>query len=172
MAEFQDRSDWRKFAIVTVPLILLGGFASGWVSNSGYDNRWFASLLKPPFMPPGWAFPVAWTTIYVLMGVSLAMILSGPAGRTRRLALLFFTVQLVLNFSWSPIFFAARDMELGRWVILAMLGAALVTAALFRQIRQAAGWLLLPYLLWLCFAWALNSSIARLNPGAGSSLLG
>lgn len=172
MIEAIDGRGWWKIAVITVPAIVLAGWASGWLSNSGYGNAWFASLLKPPFMPPGWAFPVAWTILYVLMGIALAMILSGPVTNLRRLGLSLFFIQLALNFAWSPIFFAGQDIKLGAAVILVMLILALATAAVFRQIRQVAGWLLLPYLLWLCFAWALNTSIDRLNPGAGTSLLG
>ena len=172
MAEVVDRRDWLKQALITVPVIVLAGWVSGWLSNSGYGNAWFASLLKPPFMPPAWAFPVAWTTLYALMAVSLALILAEPPGNLRRIGLSLFFVQLALNLAWSPIFFAAHDIELGAAVILVMLVVAVATAAIFRRIRQSAGWLLLPYLLWLCFAWALNSSIDRLNPGAGTSLLG
>ncbi|HEY1143145.1 MAG TPA: TspO/MBR family protein [Sphingomicrobium sp.] len=172
MAEAVADRGWPKFALITVPLIVIAGSASGLLSNSGYGNGWFNSLLKPPFMPPGWAFPVAWTTLYILMGVALAMVLAAPATPTRRMALALFFVQLALNFAWSPVFFGAHDIKLGKILILAMLVIALAAAAQFRRIRPAAGWLMLPYLLWLCFAWALNSSIDQLNPGAGTSLLG
>lgn len=166
------RRDWRRIALVTVPLIVLLGSASGWLSNSGYENDWFAALVKPPFMPPGWAFPVAWTTLYALMGLALAMILAEPPSRLRSGALALFFLQLALNYSWSPVFFGAHDIKLGATIILVMLVLALATAVAFRRIRPVAGWLLFPYLLWLCFAWTLNSTIDTLNPGAGTSLLG
>ena len=172
MAEATADRDWRKIALVTVPAIVLLGTASGWLSNSGYENGWFSSLLKPPFMPPAWSFPVAWTILYALMAVAVAMVLAALPSSERRLALILFWVQLALNYAWSPIFFAAHDIELGEIVILVMLVVALAAASLFRRIRTAAGLLMLPYLLWLCFAYALNSSIDALNPGAGTSLLG
>jgi len=163
---------WAKIALLTVPAIVIAGSASGWLSGSGYGNAWFDSLLKPPFMPPGWAFGVAWTTLYVLMGLALAMILAAPRTPTRRTALTLFFVQLAVNFAWSPVFFGAHDIDLGKIMIIVMLVIALAAASLFRRIRPVAGWLLVPYLLWLCFAFALNSSIGALNPGAGTSLLG
>lgn len=167
-----DARGWGKIALITVPLIVLAGSASGWISNSGYENDWFASLLKPLFMPPGWAFGLAWTVLYVLMGLALAMILAAPATDIRRKALILFFVQLAVNFAWSPVFFGAHDVVLGKYMIIVMLMIALAAASLFRRIRPVAGWLLVPYLLWLCFAFALNSSIDRLNPGAGTSLFG
>jgi tryptophan-rich sensory protein len=171
MAEAVADRDWKKIALVTVPAIVLAGSASGWLSNSGYENDWFSSLMKPPFMPPAWAFPVAWTTLYTLMGVAVAMILAVPPSSERRIALTLFWAQLALNYAWSPIFFAAHDVKLGEAVILVMLVVALAASVLFRRIRTTAGLLMLPYLLWLCFAFALNSSIDALNPGAGTSLL-
>lgn len=171
MAEAVADRDWKKIALVTVPAIVLAGSASGWLSNSGYENDWFSSLMKPPFMPPAWAFPVAWTTLYTLMGVAVAMILAVPPSSERRIALTLFWAQLALNYAWSPIFFAAHDVKLGEAVILVMLVVALAASVLFRRIRTIAGLLMLPYLLWLCFAFALNSSIDALNPGAGTSLL-
>ena len=171
MAEAAADRDWKKIALITVPLIVLAGSASGWLSNSGYENDWFSLLLKPPFMPPAWAFPVAWTTLYALMGVAVAMIFAVPPSSERRIALTLFWAQLALNYAWSPIFFAAHDVKLGEAVILVMLVVALAASVLFRRIRTTAGLLMLPYLLWLCFAFALNSSIDALNPGAGTSLL-
>jgi tryptophan-rich sensory protein len=70
------------------------------------------------------------------------------------------------------VFFGAHDIVLGKYMIVVMLVIALAAASQFRRIHPIAGWLLVPYLLWLCFALALNSSIDRLNPGAGTSLLG
>jgi len=172
MAETAAGRDWKKIALITVPVIVLAGSASGWLSNSGYGNDWFESLLKPPFMPPAWAFPTVWTILYALMGLATAMITATPESSERRLALILFIVQLALNLAWSPIFFLGHAIELGETVILAMLVVALAAAGLFRRIRTAAGLLMLPYLLWLCFAFALNSSIDALNPGAGAPLLG
>ena len=172
MSEMAAQPDWKRLALITVPAIVLAGSASGWLSNSGYDNGWFASLVKPPFMPPAWAFPTAWTILYALMGIAVAMILVAPASSERRLALVLFWIQLALNYAWSPVFFAAHDIKLGETVILAMLVVALAAAGLFRRLKTVAGVLMLPYLLWLCFAYALNSAIDRLNPGAGTALLG
>lgn len=172
MVEAAAARDWKKVALITVPAIVLAGSASGWLSNSGYENQWFEALVKPPFMPQAWAFPTVWTTLYALIGIAVAMIIAAPESSERRLGLTLFAVQLALNFAWSPIFFAAHDMSLGVTVILVMLVIALAAAGLFRRIRPVAGLLMLPYLLWLCFAFALNSSIDRLNPGAGTSLFG
>jgi benzodiazapine receptor len=172
MAEAADRRDWRKIALVTVPAIVLLGSASGWLSNSGYDNGWFAGLTKPFFMPPGWAFGVVWPILYVLLGLSLALILREPPSPARKTGLILFFAQLALNFAWSPLFFAAHAIQLALVVIFVMAAVAAMAAGQFRRIRPLAGALMLPYLAWLCFAAALNAAINALNPGAGTSLLG
>ena len=102
----------------------------------------------------------------------MALILADPPSDRRRNALILFSAQLVLNFAWSPIFFAAHAIRPALGVIVVMVGLAALAAGQFRRIRPLAGYLMLPYLLWLCFAAALNSAIGDLNPGAGASLMG
>ena len=172
LAQKAERREWWRYALLTVPSIVLAGSASGWLSGSGYGNLWFDDLVKPIFMPPGWTFGAAWTTLYTLMGVALAMILAEPPSDRRRTGLLLFFAQLALNFSWSPIFFAGHDIQLAAIVIFAMAIVAAVAARQFYRLRPLAGLLMTPYLAWLCFAAALNAAIDRLNPGAGTSLLG
>jgi tryptophan-rich sensory protein len=162
----QLRMSYLRWALVTVPLILLLGTFSGVAANSGYDNLWFAALRKPAFMPPAWAFPVAWTILYVALGLALALILHARGARGRPLALILFLLQLALNFAWSPLFFAAHKVSLAFGVIVLMVVLASVAAFLFYRIRRVAGLLMLPYLAWLLFAGALNHAIGSLNPEA------
>lgn len=172
MAERQMQSEWWKYALFTVPAIIFAGSLSGWLSNSGYGNPWFDGLAKPSFMPPGWVFGVVWPVLYALLGFALALILAEPPTDRRRKALMLFFAQLALNLAWSPIFFAAHAIRPALGVIVVMVGLAALAAGQFRRIRSLAGYLMLPYLLWLCFAAALNSAIGNLNPGAGASLMG
>ena len=162
----QLRMSYLRWALVTVPLILLLGTLSGVASGSGGANPWFASLAKPSFMPPDWAFPVAWTLLYICLGLALALILHARGARGRPPAIALFLVQLALNLAWSPLFFGAHKVSLAFWVIVAMWLAAAATATLFFRIRRAAGLLMLPYLAWLVFAGMLDHAIDRLNPQA------
>ena len=166
-----DRGIWKR-ALIAIPIIVLGGLAMGWLSNSGMDNGWYRGLEQPAFQPPSWMFGVVWTTLYALMGLALAIIWNEPPSRQRSTAIQLFGVQLALNFAWSPVFFGARLIEIGLVLLVAILVAALVTAKAFRAIRPVAGWLLLPYLLWLCLAVTLNYETGRLNPGADAMPLG
>jgi translocator protein len=166
-----DRGIWKK-ALITVPLIVGIGSLMGYLSNSGFSNDWYAALERPDFQPPGWAFGAVWTTLYTMMGIALAAILNEPDSPQRRRALSLFGAQLGLNFAWSPIFFGERMIDLAFIVIVLMLVLSLATARAFRNIRKVAGYLLIPYLLWLCLATALNYETGRLNPGADARPLG
>jgi tryptophan-rich sensory protein len=162
----QHRMSFLRYALVTVPLILLLGTISGRAANSGYGNGWFDALAKPDLMPPGWMFGVAWTLLYICLGLALALILHARGARGRGLAVGIFIAQLVLNFAWSPIFFAAHEVGLAFIVIVLMIVLSAIAALLFARIRRAAGLLMVPYLAWLFFAAFLNWQIGQLNPDA------
>ncbi len=168
----QLRMSFLRWALVCVPGIVFLGFLSGRIANGGYGNPWFDALVKPAIMPPGWAFPVAWTILYILLGLALAMILDARGAKGRGLAIALFAAQFVLNLTWSPLFFAAHKVLIAFFVILLMLAIATATAWAFGKIRKQAGWLMLPYLAWLAFASAINWETHRLNPGAESFMPG
>jgi translocator protein len=163
----QLRMSFLRYALVTVPLVLLLGTLSGTLAGSGYENPWFDALAKPDLMPPGWVFGAAWTLLYICLGLALALILHARGARGRGVAIGIFLAQLLLNYSWSPIFFAAHEVGLAFIVIVAMTVLAALAALLFARIRRAAGLLMLPYLAWLFFAAFLNWQIGQLNPDAG-----
>ena len=162
----QLRMSLLRYALVTIPLVLLLGTLSGRMANSGYGNPWFDALVKPELMPPGWVFGAAWTLLYILLGLALAIILHARGAAGKGLALSLFVAQLVLNYAWSPVFFAMHEVHLALWLIVAIILLAAVTAWLFARIRKSAGLLMLPYLAWLCFAAVLNYQIIALNPDA------
>jgi tryptophan-rich sensory protein len=155
-----------RYALVTVPLVLLLGTVSGRLANSGYGNAWFDAIEKPALMPPGWVFGVAWTILYILLGLALALILHAKGARGRGVALGFFAAQLALNYAWSPLFFAAHEVGAAFVVIVVMIALSAVAALLFARIRRPAGLLMLPYLAWLFFAAYLTWQVGALNPDA------
>jgi translocator protein len=164
----QLRLAYLRWAVVTVPLILLLGFASGRMAPSGDENPWFTQLVKPSIMPPEWAFPVAWTILYVLLGLSLAIVINARRARGRGLALTVFALQMAINLAWTPVFFGMHQVTTALAMIAVLVVLVAVTALLFWRVRAAAGLLLLPYLGWLCFAGALLYEINRLNPDAAN----
>jgi benzodiazapine receptor len=162
----QLRMSFLRWALVCVPAVVLLGTLSGLLSNSGYDNGWFRSLHLPGFMPPAWAFPVAWTILYICLGLALAMLLHARGARGRGPIVLLFLVQLALNYSWSPVFFAMHRVGLALGIIVLMILMTLILIAMLWRVRRGAALLLVPYLAWLCFATALNHRIWVDNPGA------
>jgi translocator protein len=170
MSEIASRGQLRmtfvRWALVTVPAIVLLGFLSAAVSGSGAEGAWYQALQKPALQPPPIAFPIAWTFLYVLMGVSLAMIIVARGAKGRGLAIGMFAAQMLANLAWSPVFFGMQQVSAALFVIAAMFVLTLGTIIAFRRVRPRAALLLLPYLAWIAFAAYLNWEILRLNPDA------
>lgn len=162
----QLRMSYWRWAMVTVPAIVLIGSLSGLLSNSGYGNRWFAALDLPAITPPGWVFGAVWPALYVCLGLSLAMVLHARGAKGRGFALLLFFVQLAANLAWSPLFFGAHQVTTALYLIIFILMVTVATAFAFSPIRKAAAWLLVPYMAWLAFAAILNFQIDQRNPDA------
>ena len=164
----QLRMSFLRYALVTVPAILLVGTLIGALSGSGGSNGWYQALVKPDFTPPSWTFALVWPILYVLLGLSLAMILHARGARGRPRVLTLFGLQLVLNFAWSPVFFARHDVETALAILTALVIVNLVLVVLAWPVRRLAALLLLPYLAWLVFAAYLNFEIVARNPNAGT----
>jgi benzodiazapine receptor len=164
----QLRLAFMRWAVVTVPFIVLLGFFSARLAPSGDGNPWFAQLVKPEIMPPGIAFPIAWTLLYVLMGLALAMIINARGSTLRGPALIAFAVQMAVNLAWSPVFFGMHQVVPALVIIAILFVLALITTILFGRIRTGAAILLLPYLAWIIFAGYLLFQIHTLNPNAAS----
>jgi benzodiazapine receptor len=162
----QLRMSFLRVALFTVPLILFLGILSGVLAGSGGGNPWFAALAKPSAMPPDWLFPVAWTILYILIGLALALVIGARGADGRGIAIALFVAQLVLNLAWSPVFFAAHKMGAAFAILLLMIVLTVATVLAFSKVRRQAALLMLPYLAWICFAAWLNHAIETLNPDA------
>ncbi len=152
----------RLTRVLLLVACLLIAFLPSLVGGRFGPGDWYQSLAKSSLTPPGWVFPVAWTALYFMIGVSLFLYLTGP-GRSEVLPLALFTVQLVLNALWSYLFFGLHEPGLALVDIAALWLAILATTLTFWYRRPAAGALLLPYLGWVTFASYLNFAVWRLN---------
>ena len=162
----QLRAGFLRWALVLVPGILLLGFLSGAVVQSGPGNAWFDALNKPSLYPPARVFGLVWSALYALMGVALAIVIAARGAWGREQAIVAFVVQLLLNLAWTPLFFGAHQIT-GALVLIAVLDVAvIVTIGLFWRVRPIAGILLLPYLGWILFATLLTWQFLAANPGA------
>ena len=124
---------------------------------------WYNTLIKPKFTPPSQIFAPVWGVMYTLIFISIIIILSTKTEVNKTKAVSAFLVQLILNFSWSPIFFLLYNIELSFIIIILLLIAIITTITLFFRISKIAAILLVPYLLWTSFAAYLNYSIMVLN---------
>lgn len=152
---------WR--ILISVAVCLLIGFLSGFATQSSVDT-WYATLNKPSFNPPNAVFAPVWTVLYILMGVAAGMVWSrGFHHLWVKTALYHFGFQLLLNASWSIVFFGMQKPLWAFGVIIALIIAIILTLKWFRIVSKTAAWLMLPYLAWVLFASVLNLSIVQLN---------
>ncbi|MBD5478052.1 MAG: tryptophan-rich sensory protein [Lachnospiraceae bacterium] len=149
---------WKNL-ITCIAIPLAVGSLSALLTRNSMET--FNTIAKPGLAPPGWLFPVVWTILYVLMGIASYLVLT--SGKPNDKALTTYGIQLIFNFFWSLIFF---NLELYLfafvWLVLLWL-LILKTTLLFYQISKPAGYLMVPYLLWVTFAGYLNLSIYLLN---------
>ena len=149
--------------IFSLVLPLLVGGVSGYLVRNQMNGDWFNSLAKPSFNPPSYLFGPVWTTLYILMGVSVFLIWKTPKTELRQKALIIFGVQLFFNFWWSILFFSFHTILLSVIDILLMWFLIIYMIILFKKIKSVAAYLQIPYLLWVTFATVLNISIWYLN---------
>jgi translocator protein len=149
--------------LVASLLIPLAVGALGGIATASSVTTWYATLAKPSFNPPSWVFGPVWTTLYLMMGVSLFFVWRRDSTPERNRALVLFGVQLALNFAWSFLFFAAERPDLALVNIVLLDVAIFATIHVFRPLSRPAAAVLVPYLLWCLFATVLNGAIWNLN---------
>lgn len=151
-----------KQLIICIAIPLLVGAISAFLTRDGMKD--FKDMAKPPLSPSGWLFPIAWTILYVLMGLASYYIYQKRNQSAKVTgALIIYGLQLFFNFFWSIIFFNAKwYFAAFFWLVLlwALIGFTILS---FREIDKKASYLLYPYLAWVTFAGYLNLGIAFLN---------
>ena len=151
-----------KLLIICIVIPLLVGGLSALLTRGSMET--FESLIKPSLSPPGWLFPVVWTILYILMGTAAYLVLASSAPQEERSrAITVYVNQLAVTFLWSTFFFHfgwyffSFAWLVFLWVLI------LITLVRFYRISKPAGYLLIPYLLWVSFAGYLNFAIWLLN---------
>lgn len=154
---------WRKIRVYVAfaAIALAAGGLAGLLSGSSMAD--FEALRKPPLSPPGWLFPVVWSALYVLMGISAGRVWRASSGAKRRDAIFFWGAQLFVNFFWTLIFFVFQYRLFAAVWLMLLLALVVIMVLKFAKIDRAAAYLQLPYLLWLCFALYLNLGVWYLN---------
>ena len=157
------RGDFLKIQWKTLVTCLIIPLAIGIISALLTRNNMetFDLINKPFFAPPSWLFPVVWTILYILMGIASYLVFISK--KPNKTALTVYGIQLIFNFFWSIIFFNL-ELYLFAFIWLVLLWLLIFkTTILFYQISKPAGYLMIPYLLWVTFAGYLNFSIYLLN---------
>ncbi len=159
-----DGRSWLTLAVALALPLAVG--AVGGATTASSVRTWYPTLRKPPFNPPSWVFAPVWTTLYVLMGIALYLVLAGSrSGPGRRRAVGWWAAQLVLNLLWSLVFFGRRAIGPAFGEILVLWLSIAATIRAFAAERPVAAGLLVPYLGWTSFATLLNGSLWYLNRG-------
>lgn len=148
--------DWGLF------LIFLGACAAAGTTGSAFPpGEWYRQLDKPSWTPPDWLFPIAWTALYIAIAVAAARVapLEGAA-----VGMAFWALQIALNTLWTPVFFGLRKLKAGLVVLACLWVAVLATCVSFMALDPVAGWLFVPYVVWVSYAGALNAALVLRNP--------
>jgi benzodiazapine receptor len=152
-----------KILTVVVTCLVIGYF-SGIVTRAAIIT-WYPTLVKPSFNPPNWIFAPVWSTLYIMTGIAAGLVWDRIESNTElvKKALVIFALQLALNALWSYLFFGLMNPMLALLEIVILWLMIYETYVQFGKINKIAGYLFIPYLLWVSFAMVLNASIWWLN---------
>ena len=150
-------------AIIAIAIPLIVGGTSGFFTVTGVES-WYQTIQKPSWNPPNWIFGPVWTSLYLMMGIALFLVWKeDTSSELKKIAIGLFTIQLVLNFFWSFIFFSQQQPGWALVEIVVLWIFILLTIFAFAQVNKTAAWLLVPYISWVSFATILNYTIWQLN---------
>ena len=156
-----NKIKWTELLIFIIGTELVGALSS---LLSGNFSSFYSELTRPPLSPPGILFPIVWAILYALMGISAYMVyVSDSDEDVKKKALGLYALQLFVNFMWSIIFFRFEQVGAALAVLILLIILVVMMIISFRRIRPLAGYLNIPYLLWLIFAAYLNTGILILN---------
>ncbi len=147
----------KKLSLLIIILPLAVGGLSSFLSGNMADGT-----VKPPLTPPDWLFPVAWTVLYLLMGIAAYLVLKSNDYKVND-GIKYFFYQLAVNFVWPIVFFRFEMYSTAVVVLIILILLTVATICEFKNSSKTAAWLLAPYLAWLLFALYLNVGVALLN---------
>lgn len=160
--------DSRFQDVLRLFISLAACFSAGFIGSiftGDSVHNWYTFLLKPSFTPPSWLFAPVWFLLYILMGISAFLIWrKGVRDFQVKEGMIIFIIQLFLNILWSYAFFGLKSPLYGLIVIVPLWTAILLTIINFYRVSKTASFLLIPYIIWISYATALNFSIYLMNP--------
>ena len=144
------------FALITYSASAIGGMAT-----VNFKEPWYSLLIKPTFNPPDWIFAPVWTTLYLMMTVAI-WIFWHTKGRNMNTVYIYF-IHLIINTTWSVVFFVFHKIFFSLVVLITLIFLIIILIIRFRRVNVISYYLMIPYLLWCCFALTLNMSLLILN---------
>ena len=156
-----SRSNIIKLSISLLLPLAVGAVAGIFTSRS--VSTWYATLNRPSFSPPNWVFSPVWTSLYILLGISFFLIWKENSSIYKNLAVKVFSIQMLLNFLWSFIFFYLNMIGIALIEIILLWMSIAAMIYLFYKTKPIAAYLNIPYLLWVTFATILNAGYYFLN---------
>ncbi|WP_410496783.1 TspO/MBR family protein [Cellulosilyticum sp. ST5] len=151
--------NWKQL-LISIGISLGIGALAGFLTQNSMEV--YNQLKQPVLSPPGWVFPIVWTILYILMGISAYLIYESNSPNKEK-ALTIYGWQLFFNFLWSIIFFNLQNILLAFFVLIILWILIVVMIKSFKEINPLAAWLQIPYLLWVTFAGYLNLMLYTLN---------
>ncbi|MGB9721627.1 MAG: TspO/MBR family protein [bacterium] len=149
--------------VLSIVLTLCAGFIGSLATRQSVST-WFTTINKPPISPPNWLFGPVWTALFILIGIAFYLVWNkGISQEGVKTAIIIFVIQLILNILWSVLFFGLRSPMSAFIEIIVLWIAILLTIIFFFRVSSLAGYLLIPYILWVSFASVLNGWIMILN---------
>jgi tryptophan-rich sensory protein len=152
---------WFSLIVWLAICFIVAGVSGSWTASE--VPGWYRTLVRPAIAPPNWLFGPVWTLLYALMVIAAWQVWQSAASPLRTWGLIFFLVQLGLNFAWSLIFFRHHAIGAALAEVIVLWVAIGLTTLLFSRVAPSAGWLMAPYWAWVTFASVLNAAIWRLN---------
>ena len=144
------------FFFITYSASLIGGLAT-----INFKEPWYSQLIKPSFNPPDWIFAPVWTTLYLMMTVAIWFFWHSK-NRNMNTVYIYF-IHLIFNTTWSIIFFVFHNILLALIVLIMLIVLIIILIIRFKRVNLLSVYLMIPYLLWCCFALILNTSLLILN---------
>ena len=144
------------FALITYSASAIGGMAT-----ISFKEPWYSLLIKPSFNPPDWIFAPVWTTLYLMMTIAI-WIFWHSKGRNMNTVYIYF-IHLIINTTWSVVFFVFHKIFFSLIILIILIFLIIILIIRFRRVNVVSYYLMIPYLLWCCFALILNMSLLILN---------
>jgi len=144
------------FATITYSASAIGSLAT-----IGFKEPWYSSIIKPSFNPPDWIFAPVWTTLYLMMTIAIWFFWHSKKKDINTIYI--YLIHLIFNTTWSVVFFVFHNMLLALVILIVLIGLIVALIVRFKRVNIASYYLMIPYLLWCCFALTLNLNLILLN---------